>query len=298
MGLVQGQSQEASGECWKLEGPVLVSPKGGYPSDWPTSLNVPAMTVVVYEACKSSPRSSLPPPGMHPEDPDWVVANAEALLPGSPTEWDEEPDHNPLDIIPSPNPTRIGVPIPTSPGTDGQSLFRIYVIPSDDVNEAEAGCQTVSTEKAIERIETYFWLDEEEMEWYCFENAWHNNSPEPNFKDLQNWWATAGFQSPGNYAMGWVHERDQNGIAQFCGDVAIGGETRRNGVDWPHQQITMHELSHLWCADDDPPDTHAYTTCASGDGVMNYCEAYWAADTWDRSAARAICQYFRSCAVP
>lgn len=76
-----------------------------------------------------------------------------------------------------------------------------------------------------------------------------------------------------------------------CGSCP-GAEKRSGGVSWHHAQIMMHELSHLWCAEDD--GYWGY----QGDGVMNYYEAADSTEYWDKTNARAICYYFQTCYVP
>jgi len=50
--------------------------------------------------------------------------------------------------------------------------------------------------------------------------------------------------------LGWAHDLDQNGMAYGDGFFAVASDTRVRNVDWPHDSIVQHEISHLFNAPD------------------------------------------------
>ena len=85
--------------------------------------------------------------------------------------------------------------------------------------------------------------------------------------------------------IGWTHDMDSNGRAERCdisddGPFAICADTA-DGVDWPHDSIVQHEVSHNFEAADQNSALHP--TC-----IMNYAYAYAGTDVWCTSCGNTV----------
>ncbi|MGD9778621.1 hypothetical protein [Methanomethylovorans sp.] len=69
--------------------------------------------------------------------------------------------------------------------------------------------------------------------------------------------------------VGWVKSMDNNGRAWRPGSFSVCGTTAA-GLDWPHDSIVQHEVSHNFDAND-----HYTVDC-----IMDYEDAYSGVDTW------------------
>lgn len=74
--------------------------------------------------------------------------------------------------------------------------------------------------------------------------------------------------------IGWVDFASNNGIAYGDGFFTVAAE-EASGVDWDHDEIIQHEVSHLFNALD------RGTWWWEGDGIMNYWDAEMGVTTWE-----------------
>jgi hypothetical protein len=91
--------------------------------------------------------------------------------------------------------------------------------------------------------------------------------------------------SANDLVIGWAHNMDHNGMAwkgcestdkpfAICADTATG-------IDWPHDSIVQHEVSHNFDADDQNSIFHP--TC-----IMNYLHARLGTDIWCTSCENTV----------
>jgi hypothetical protein len=86
--------------------------------------------------------------------------------------------------------------------------------------------------------------------------------------------------SANDMVIGWTHNMDHNGIAEPTGPYAVCTDVA-DGVDWPHDSIIQHEISHNFDADDQNSVLHP--TC-----IMNYVYAQQGTDIWCTSCGNTV----------
>ncbi|WP_292467239.1 M12 family metallo-peptidase [Methanolobus sp.] len=86
--------------------------------------------------------------------------------------------------------------------------------------------------------------------------------------------------SSNDIVLGWVDYMDNNGRAYLNGAYSVCA-TSAAGVDWPHDSIVQHEISHNFGANDQNSLFHP--TC-----IMNYVYAYTGTDVWCTSCANTV----------
>jgi hypothetical protein len=85
--------------------------------------------------------------------------------------------------------------------------------------------------------------------------------------------------------IGWAHNMDHNGRAFECdvstnGPFAICADTAE-GVDWSHDILVQHEVSHNF--DESDQNSALHPTC-----IMNYAYAYAGTDVWCTSCGNTV----------
>ena len=98
-------------------------------------------------------------------------------------------------------------------------------------------------------------------------------------KDLAedtDWWRSSyNDRDPTNdIVIGWVKYADHNGMAYINGFFSIAA-TQASGVDWLHDSIAQHEISHNFNADDAGSWPWEHPEC-----IMNYYYAWLGTDKW------------------
>ncbi|NJD51643.1 MAG: hypothetical protein FIB07_02125 [Candidatus Methanoperedens sp.] len=76
--------------------------------------------------------------------------------------------------------------------------------------------------------------------------------------------------------LGWAHDVNHNGLADLDGFFALAADTVVGNLDWPHDSIVQHEISHLFNAPDRGTWSWEHPEC-----IMNYEWAYWGTNIWD-----------------
>lgn len=74
---------------------------------------------------------------------------------------------------------------------------------------------------------------------------------------------------------GWVDEMNNNGVANRDGYYSVNACITNNGVDWDHDQIVQHEISHNFDAPDRGTLGYEHEKC-----IMNYEYAWRGIDYW------------------
>jgi len=67
---------------------------------------------------------------------------------------------------------------------------------------------------------------------------------------------------------------DGNGLAWRPGFYSVNTDTE-GGIDWPHDSIVQHEVSHSFSATEGGYWWYEHEDC-----IMNYYYAYWGTDIW------------------
>lgn len=80
--------------------------------------------------------------------------------------------------------------------------------------------------------------------------------------------------------LGWVNYLNHNGIAYIDGPFSLCA-VKAAGLDWPHDSIVQHEVSHNFGADDQNSISHP--TC-----IMKYLSAYLGTDIWCNSCRSTV----------
>lgn len=75
--------------------------------------------------------------------------------------------------------------------------------------------------------------------------------------------------------LGWAHDLDHNGVAYRDGFFALASDTRLMDVDWPHDSIVQHEVSHMFDAPEGGSWSWEHEEC-----IMNYWYAYQGTKIW------------------
>lgn len=139
---------------------------------------------------------------------------------------------------------------------------------------------TTDTRAALTRFYAQFGVYMYEQVWFW--NYWDAGDVSPatnasetlkDLKDDTGWLRTA----DNDIVLGWAHDLDHNGIAYGDGFFALASDTRVGDVDWPHDSIVQHEVSHLFDAPERGtwPNEHNWIEC-----IMNYNYAYMGTDIW------------------
>ena len=136
---------------------------------------------------------------------------------------------------------------------------------------------TADTTAALSRFNTNFDVTMSES-WIW--NYWDASDVSPatdayavhqDLKDDTGWLRT----QANDIVLGWAHDLDHNGLADGDGFFALATDTRVGNVDWPHDSIVQHEVSHLFDAPERGTWSWEHQEC-----IMNYEWAYWGTNIW------------------
>lgn len=121
--------------------------------------------------------------------------------------------------------------------------------------------------------------------YYHWTNYWNATVPTTtntsqllgDLKTDTNWVRTAYNDGDGanDIVAGWVRIGDHNGMAGRNGWFSVNAVRTELAVDWPHDSIAQHEISHNFNADD-----QGYWYWEHPECIMNYNWAYWGTDIW------------------
>lgn len=143
---------------------------------------------------------------------------------------------------------------------------------------------TADTTAALSRFNTNFGVTMSESwiwNYWDASDASPATDAHPVFQDLKDdtgWLRT----QDNDIVLGWAHELDLNGLADPDGFFALASDTRVWNVDWPHDSIVQHEVSHLF----DAPERGTWKSehvDSSGnyiECIMNYQWAYEGTNIW------------------
>jgi hypothetical protein len=87
-------------------------------------------------------------------------------------------------------------------------------------------------------------------------------------------------ESPNDIVIGWVNSMDNNGRAWRPGSFSVCA-VKALGVDWPHDSIVQHEVSHNFDADDQNSLLHP-------ECIMNYLYAQQGTNIWCTSCRNTV----------
>lgn len=144
--------------------------------------------------------------------------------------------------------------------------INVYYAPASGDN-APTSNQYSKMSTGVKRLEV-FGVD---VNVYVYANKWDPGS-ETNADNLIDDIELFGTSQYNELVMGWVHECSNNGIANIDGPFSVCSETRILGVDWDHDEIAQHELSHNFGAHDEGV---VLTPC-----IMHYLSAYQGVTAW------------------
>lgn len=160
-------------------------------------------------------------------------------------------------------------------------LINEYVFVATDSRHMPTESITQTTHDGLYRFEN-FGID---VNVYWYWNYWDASDVSPAGSALQalydleedtNW--VRG--SANDMVIGWTHNMDHNGIAEPTGPYAVCTDVA-DGVDWPHDSIVQHEVSHNFDAADQNSALHP--TC-----IMNYFYAQQGTDIWCTSCGNTV----------
>ena len=83
--------------------------------------------------------------------------------------------------------------------------------------------------------------------------------------------------------IGWTHNMDHNGRGNFGGPYSVCTDTA-DGVDWPHDSIVQHEVSHNFDADEGGYLKYEHPA----ECIMNYQWAYGGTNIWCSSCSNIV----------
>ncbi len=160
-------------------------------------------------------------------------------------------------------------------------IINEYVFVATDSQHEPTQAITQATQDALDRFEnfgigvnTYWYWDY----WDASDVSPAGNSSKAlaDLKEDTSWVR----DSSNDIVIGWTHNMDNNGRAYRSGAYAVCTDTA-DGVDWPHDSIVQHEVSHNFDALDQNSDTHP--AC-----IMNYASAYAGTDVWCTSCGNTV----------
>lgn len=88
--------------------------------------------------------------------------------------------------------------------------------------------------------------------------------------------------SANDLIIGWTHNMDKNGRDYPSGPYNVCADTA-DGLDWPHDSIVQHEVSHNFDADEGGYFAYEHPEC-----IMNYEWAYGGTNIWCNSCNNVV----------
>ncbi len=157
----------------------------------------------------------------------------------------------------------------------------VHVYPAKDSNHAPTESYYTDTIDASERFEGFG---------ITVNRVWHYNYWDAS--DVSSTYSSSDVladlkedcayirDSSNDIVLGWVKYLDNNGRAYINGAYGVCATTA-TGVDWPHDSIVQHEISHNFGASDQNSVSHP--TC-----IMNYAYAYAGTNVWCTSCSNTV----------
>ena len=170
---------------------------------------------------------------------------------------------------------------------NGEIWAHIFI--AEDDRHEPTGYIGIPTYDALSRFDTEFGVDMK-LHWYI--NFWNASDVNPadntsaalnDLHDDVSWVREA----DNDIVIGWLHDMDHNGMAYSDGmwDLNEDGvidfapycvcSDTASGVDWPHDSIVQHEVSHLFDVRDQGRWWWEHPEC-----IMNYWYAYRGTNVW------------------
>lgn len=146
--------------------------------------------------------------------------------------------------------------------------IEVHIFPAKDTSHKPTEAYSQDTTNALIRFQTFSVT----MTRFWHYNYWDasdvNEESSLLLNDLEED-TTWVINANNDIVVGWVKTMGNNGIAWRPGSFSVCG-TRAWGIDWPHDSIVQHEVSHNFDAND-----HYTVDC-----IMDYEDAYSGVDTW------------------
>ncbi|MGB9928690.1 MAG: M12 family metallo-peptidase [Methanosarcina sp.] len=165
-------------------------------------------------------------------------------------------------------------------------IINEYIFVAKDSRHKPTEAITQDTHDALYRFED-FGIG---VNTYWYWNSWDASDVSPadssssaltDLKEDTNWVR----DSANDMVIGWTHNMDHNGIAYECdittkGPFAICSDTA-TGLDWPHDSIVQHEVSHNF--DESDQNSVLHPTC-----IMNEPSAYAGTNAWCTACGNTV----------
>ncbi|RZN37214.1 MAG: hypothetical protein EFT35_06315 [Methanophagales archaeon ANME-1-THS] len=173
----------------------------------------------------------------------------------------------------------LGGPLEGPHAIDGNLYAHVFI--AKDTRHKPRELVTGDTSAALSRFETQFGVN---MVWYWYFGYWNAGDISPasscmnalgDLAEDEAWVVDA----ENDIVIGWLHDMDHNGMAFLDGFYAVCSDTAR-GVDWSHDSIVQHEVSHLFNA---PDHGRAGPNC-----IMTEWYAYWGKEVWCASCEATV----------
>ena len=173
----------------------------------------------------------------------------------------------------------LGGPTTGPHAINGQIVVKIYEAKDTSHKPTEAYRQ--DTYDALDRFETEYSVT---MSTYLYLNHWDASDESSNtynvLCDLRD--DEGSHQSAENIIiLGWAHNLVNNGMAFGDGFFAVSSDTA-DGVEWPHDSLVQHEVSHLFNAPEGGYDP-LHPNC-----VMSYYYAAAGTHVWCSSCSSIV----------
>jgi len=158
----------------------------------------------------------------------------------------------------------------------------IFIAKEDSSHHAPTESYYQDTVDALERFESNYGVTMNRIWHYNFWDASDvtpTGEAESLLDDLEED-TTWIIESPNDIVLGWVNSLDHNGIAWIPGSFSVCA-VKAVGIDWPHDSIVQHEISHNFDADDQNSILHP-------ECIMNYFYAHKGTNIWCTSCRNTV----------
>ena len=168
---------------------------------------------------------------------------------------------------------------------DGKINQHIFVASNDRHEPTET--ITTPTDEALARFEQ-FGINVY-ITWYW--NYWDASDVSPaddteavkDDLDEDHGWEVVEAEAADDLVLGWAHDLDNNGMADLTGRISLCSDSANLKLDWPHDSIVQHEVSHNFDAEDQNHYNHP-------ECIMSYEWANSGTDIWC-SSCEDVVQY-------
>ncbi|ADI74343.1 hypothetical protein Metev_1491 [Methanohalobium evestigatum Z-7303] len=174
--------------------------------------------------------------------------------------------------------------VPWDPHEVNGKIHEHIFVASDDRHEP-TGAIVNPTDEALARFEQF--NINVDRTWYW--NGWDASDVSPaddSSNALEDLIEDTNVRDDANdIVIGWAHDMDHNGIAKIGGPYCVCSDSANLKVDWPHDSIVQHEVSHNFDAEDQGYWGYEHPEC-----IMNYEWAYLGRNIWC-SSCEDVVQY-------